>query len=180
MSQATLGITKSCSGNRQHGDPISARAPKISTPGHSGPNRKVEVLMPQLCFASQAKAGPLETGNWDFTGDQPPCASLSPWDTGGCVFMGYLEYFQISLCLLSSFCDHKRIRALLSGSSCHLHGFPASTVRCSDLWALHGIIISSKKQSLMSQGDGGSPAAQLHHSPQDTFEGIFKANIWKL
>lgn len=34
-------------------------------------------------------------------------APWSPWDSGGCVLMSYLMYFQISLCLLSSFCDHE-------------------------------------------------------------------------
>ncbi|RLW08966.1 hypothetical protein DV515_00003054 [Chloebia gouldiae] len=55
VSQATLGITKSCFGNRQHADPITSRAPEISTPTHSSPNVKLEVQSPQLCFASQAK-----------------------------------------------------------------------------------------------------------------------------
>lgn len=56
--------------NRQHADPITSRAPEISTPTHSSPNHKLEVRSPQLCFASQTKAGPLEMGNWDFTGNQ--------------------------------------------------------------------------------------------------------------
>lgn len=163
---------RSSFGNRQYGDPISARAPKISTPSHTTPNHKLEIPSPQLCFASRAEADPLGTGNWDFTGDQPPCASWCLWDTGGCVLMSYLVYFQVLLCLPSNFCDHRMVRALLSESSCHLHNFPASTIRDSDLWVLHGVLISSRKQSLMSQGDGSSPAPQPQHSPRTPWRGF--------
>lgn len=140
---------------------ISARAPKIPTPNHCSPNHKLEVPSPQLCFASQAQADALvEIGILQ--------GSLVPL----CVLMSYLMYFQISLCLLSSFCDHKMVRALLAGSSCHPHGVPASPIRCSDLW----IMISSKKQSLLSQGDGGSSTPASPRTPLRRFSRQISGN----
>lgn len=122
----------------------------------SNPNRKLEV--PSALLGMPSKGRPC--GDWKLGFYKGSAPSWSPWDLSGCVLMSCLSYFQISRCPPSNFCAHRMDRAPLSESSSHFHNFPASTIRCPGLCALHGIIISSRKQGLMSQGDGGSPAAQ--------------------